>query len=58
MTSFYMANPSRFGVEYGFGAREIDDSCWQVETYDSGSIWGHRRPAPPAPTEAPPVASA
>ncbi|MFN0096932.1 MAG: VOC family protein [Dehalococcoidia bacterium] len=42
MTSFYMANPSGFGVEYGWGARTIDDACWQVEQFDSGSMWGHR----------------
>jgi 2,3-dihydroxybiphenyl 1,2-dioxygenase len=48
MVSFYMRNPSGFGVEYGWGAREIDDSCWQVTEYDTGSWWGHkpvRRPA-------------
>lgn len=49
MVSFYMANPSNFGVEYGWGAREIDDCTWEVSRYDSGSIWGHkpvRRDAP------------
>ena len=44
MTSFYMGNPSGFGVEYGWGARTIDDSCWQVEHLTTGSFWGHRRP--------------
>jgi 2,3-dihydroxybiphenyl 1,2-dioxygenase len=48
MVSFYMANPSRFGVEYGWGAREIDDCAWTVEHYDSGTIWGHHR-APAVP---------
>jgi 2,3-dihydroxybiphenyl 1,2-dioxygenase len=47
MTSFYMANPSSFGVEYGWGAREIDDACWEVERHTTGSFWGHRRPKPP-----------
>jgi 2,3-dihydroxybiphenyl 1,2-dioxygenase len=42
MVSFYMRNPSQFGVEYGWGAREIDDSCWQVAQYNTGSRWGHR----------------
>lgn len=42
MTSFYMANPSSFGVEYGWGGRQVDDSCWQVEHLESGSLWGHR----------------
>ena len=42
MVSFYMANPSRFGVEYGWGGREIDDCTWQVQQYESGDLWGHR----------------
>ena len=42
MTSFYMASPSGFLVEYGHGGREIDDSDWEVQTYDAPSIWGHR----------------
>jgi 3,4-dihydroxy-9,10-secoandrosta-1,3,5(10)-triene-9,17-dione 4,5-dioxygenase len=53
MVSFYMGNPSRFGVEYGWGGREVDDSCWQVEEYTSGSLWGHkpaRRSDPPPQT--------
>jgi len=42
MVSFYLANPSGFAVEYGWGGRVIDDSVWQVEHYDSvESIWGH-----------------
>ncbi len=47
MVSFYMRNPSGFGVEYGWGAREVDDSCWQVAQYDSTSTWGHKPPGPP-----------
>jgi 2,3-dihydroxybiphenyl 1,2-dioxygenase len=46
MVSFYMANPSGFGVEYGWGGREVDDATWCVEHLDSGSVWGHK-PAPP-----------
>jgi 2,3-dihydroxybiphenyl 1,2-dioxygenase len=42
MVSFYMGNPSRFGVEYGWGAIEVDDSCWQVTEHNIGSIWGHK----------------
>ena len=42
MVSFYMANPSMFGVEYGWGAREVDDCTWQVAQYESGSLWGHK----------------
>lgn len=49
MVSFYMRNPSGWGVEYGWGGREIDDATWCVETYvDNGSIWGHGKPAKPA----------
>lgn len=47
MVSFYMRNPSGFGVEYGWGAREVDDTCWQVAHYDQPSTWGHRPPGPP-----------
>ncbi|MGD9933191.1 MAG: VOC family protein [Dehalococcoidia bacterium] len=42
MVSFYMRNPSGFAVEYGWGAREIDDSCWTVQEYARGTIWGHK----------------
>lgn len=43
MVSFYMRNPSGFAVEYGWGAREIDDACWDVIEYDDGgSLWGHK----------------
>jgi 2,3-dihydroxybiphenyl 1,2-dioxygenase len=42
MVSFYMANPSGFAIEYGWGGRTIDDTTWQVEHYSSvDSIWGH-----------------
>ena len=30
MTSFYMKTPSGFDVEWGWGAREVDDATWQV----------------------------
>ena len=46
MVSFYAANPSQFGVEYGWGARTVDDSCWEVTEYDQTSIWGHKSPRP------------
>jgi 2,3-dihydroxybiphenyl 1,2-dioxygenase len=42
MVSFYVANPSHFAIEYGWGGRMIDDACWQVGRYESvDSIWGH-----------------
>jgi 2,3-dihydroxybiphenyl 1,2-dioxygenase len=42
MVSFYMKTPSDFQVEYGYGAREIDDSSWEVQLHRAPSIWGHR----------------
>jgi biphenyl-2,3-diol 1,2-dioxygenase len=45
MTSFYMQTPSGFDVEFGYGARTVDDATWEVGHYDSGSQWGHRPPA-------------
>jgi len=42
MVSFYLAGPSGFALEYGWGARMVDDATWQTEYYDSvDSIWGH-----------------
>ena len=45
VVSFYVAGPSGFDVEYGTGGRLIDDATWTVETYHSGSAWGHRPPS-------------
>lgn len=45
MVSFYAVTPSGFEVEFGTGARTVDDATWTVEHYDSGSSWGHRREA-------------
>ena len=45
MVSFYMESPSGFEVEYGWGARTVDDSTWQVQQHTTGSMWGHRAPA-------------
>lgn len=42
MVSFYLETPSGFQVEYGFGAREIDDSDWEVQLHRAPSTWGHR----------------
>jgi hypothetical protein len=48
MFSFYMASPSGFNVEFGWGGKTVDDTTWQVEHYHSTSVWGHRRqPVPP-----------
>lgn len=48
MVSCYFNTPSGFEVEFGFGAREIDDADWEVQRHDAPSIWGHRRGSPPA----------
>ena len=48
MTSFYVKTPSGFDVEYGWGARTVDDATWQVQRHEKGSIWGHRPVAKPA----------
>jgi 2,3-dihydroxybiphenyl 1,2-dioxygenase len=49
MVSFYMRSPSGFEIEYGFGARTVDDSTWKVQRHEAGSVWGHRGPtAPPS----------
>ena len=45
MVSFYMNSPSGFEVEYGWGARVVDDSTWQVQFHTAGSIWGHKSAA-------------
>lgn len=42
MVSFYLRTPSGFAIEYGWGAREVDDRTWQVQVHTSGSIWGHQ----------------
>jgi len=42
MMSFYLRTPSGFEVEYGWGARIVDDTTWQVQKHEAPSIWGHR----------------
>jgi biphenyl-2,3-diol 1,2-dioxygenase len=43
MVSFYVATPSGFELEYGFGALEIDEPCWRMARHESMSTWGHHR---------------
>ncbi|MFA7637738.1 MAG: biphenyl-2,3-diol 1,2-dioxygenase [Parvibaculum sp.] len=43
MVSFYVHTPSGFEVEYGFGARVVDEETWRVSRHDSTSAWGHKR---------------
>ncbi|NGP08053.1 2,3-dihydroxybiphenyl 1,2-dioxygenase [Rhodococcus sp. 14C212] len=40
VTSFYVATPSGFGIEIGYGGDLVDDG-WVVKTYRSPSRWGH-----------------
>ncbi len=47
MLSFYMRTPSGFEIEYGWGARVVDDATWHVQKHHSPSIWGHRRTGMP-----------
>jgi len=47
MISFYMANPSGFDVEYGWGGRLIDEATWVIQKHLVPSIWGHRPMALP-----------
>jgi biphenyl-2,3-diol 1,2-dioxygenase len=49
MVSFYLRSPSGFEIEYGFGARTVNDATWKVQRHESGSIWGHRGPSTPPP---------
>ena len=51
MVSFYLRTPSGFEIEYGYGARTVDDATWKVQRHEAGSIWGHRGP-PPSPKPA------
>lgn len=41
VTSFYMVTPAGFGIEYGFGGVEIDDSVWKPVVHNAPQIWGH-----------------
>ena len=43
MVSFYARTPSGFEVEYGYGARTVDDATWRVVRHDAPSSWGHKR---------------
>jgi len=44
MTSFYLATPSGFEIEYGWGGRLIEDEeTWRVQRYKSPKLWGHNR---------------
>lgn len=51
MLSFYAYTPSGFEIEYGWGARSIDDATWLPVQHDRISYWGHKfvgKGTPPA----------
>lgn len=43
MLSFYVAMPGGIEVEYGHGARTVDDAEWRVALHHKPSMWGHKR---------------
>ena len=47
MMSFYIYSPSGWWIEYGHGARLIDDADWEPKFYNSPKIWGHEFIPPP-----------
>jgi len=42
MFSFYVVTPAGFQLEFGFGARTIDDPWTEDRRYDRISEWGHQ----------------
>jgi biphenyl-2,3-diol 1,2-dioxygenase len=42
MVSFYARTPSGFDVEFGYGARTVDDATWRIARHDKPSSWGHK----------------
>jgi 3,4-dihydroxy-9,10-secoandrosta-1,3,5(10)-triene-9,17-dione 4,5-dioxygenase len=42
MVSFYVQTPSGFDIEYGTGARTVDDATWVATEITAVSFWGHR----------------
>lgn len=46
MVSFYMATPSGFGLEYGWGGVVIEDDEWNIRNYSQLSDWGHKQMVP------------
>lgn len=57
MVSFYVIAPSGFGIEYGWGSREVDDSTWQV-TQPGSTPWEHPQHTPPEKIREKPIISA
>jgi len=42
MVSFYAKTPSGFEIEFGWGAREVDDNSWSVTRHSRTAMWGHK----------------
>ncbi len=51
MVSFYMRNPSGFGVEYGTGGMQIDPAIWTPARFSEAHYWGHQRATQMAPND-------
>ncbi len=47
MFSFYVVTPAGFQLEFGYGARTIDDPWTDDRRYDRISEWGHQPIASP-----------
>ena len=43
MISFYANTPAGFEVEFGYGARTVDEETWRTALYHAPSTWGHQR---------------
>lgn len=43
MFSFYAATPGGIEVEFGYGARTVDDATWSEALHHKPSMWGHKR---------------
>jgi 2,3-dihydroxyethylbenzene 1,2-dioxygenase len=56
MVSSYFMTPSGFAIEYGWGAREVDDAIWQVSQWGS-TPWEHPQHTPPATIREKPIVS-
>lgn len=42
MVSFYAETPSGFELEFGWGARDVDDCSWVVTRHNRTAMWGHK----------------
>lgn len=42
MVSFYARTPSGFEMEFGWGARAVDDTTWTMARHSRTAMWGHK----------------